>query len=147
MHLRKHPTPSTIFISPKWSVDTPFWQLSIDHNMDVQYQVAGNYTLFIYLPAFWTQACPEGMCTSATQVLCEVPSLPNPTTHKGCHTTGVYDHYSFRIVMWVLLCPTRTNQWNCCEMGPTVFHPYPRRLESLTICRCHYKGSTFFSVI
>ena len=25
--------------------------------------------------------------------------------------------------------------------------PYPRRLESLTICRCHYKGSTFSSVI
>ena len=23
--------------------------------------------------------------------------------------------------------------------------PYPRRLESLTICRCHYKGSTFDS--
>ena len=23
----------------------------------------------------------------------------------------------------------------------------PRRLESVTICRCHYKGSTFFSVI
>ena len=29
-----------------------------------------------------------------------------------------------------------------------VFHPYPRRLESLSICRCHYiKGSSFFSVI
>ena len=24
---------------------------------------------------------------------------------------------------------------------------YPKRLESLLVCRCHYKGSTFFSVI
>ena len=27
-------------------------------------------------------------------------------------------------------------------MGPTFFHPYPRRLESQTVCRCHYKGSS-----
>ena len=66
---------------------------------------------------------------------------------KVGHTTGVYDPHSFRIVMWVLLRPTRTNQGKCCETGPTVFRPYPRRLESLTICRCRYKGSTFFSVI
>ena len=26
-------------------------------------------------------------------------------------------------------------------MGPTVFHPYPGRLEGLTVCRRHYKGS------
>ena len=42
--------------------------------------------LFIYLfiyQLFWTQACPEGMCTNGTQVPCEVPSLPNPTTRKG----------------------------------------------------------------
>ena len=25
--------------------------------------------------------------------------------------------------------------------------PYLRRLESITDCRCHYKGSTFFSVL
>ena len=28
-----------------------------------------------------------------------------------------------------------------------VFCPYPRRLESITLCRCHYKGGTFFSVL
>ena len=30
---------------------------------------------------------------------------------------------------------------------PTVFHPYQRRLDSLTICRRYHKRSTFFSVI
>ena len=66
---------------------------------------------------------------------------PIPQPIKVRHTTGVCDPYSFRIVMWVLICPTRTNQWKCCETGPMVFRPYPRRLESLTICRCHYKAA------
>ena len=39
------------------------------------------FTLLYQL--FWAQACPEGMCTNWTQVPCKVPSLPNPTTHKG----------------------------------------------------------------
>ena len=30
-----------------------------------------------------------------------------------------------------------------CETGPPAYRLYPRRLESLTICGCKYKGSTF----
>ena len=33
------------------------------------------------------------------------------------------------------------------ETRPTVYSPYPRRLQCLTICRYNYKGSTFSSVI
>ena len=62
-------------------------------------------------------------------------------------TTRVYVPYSVQTVVWVLLHPTRTIKWKCCETGPTVFCPYLTRLESLTICRCHdCKGSIFSSV-
>ena len=43
--------------------------------------------------------------------------------------------------------PQEPDKCKYCESGPTVFRPYQRRLESLTVCKCHYKGSTFFSVI
>ena len=33
------------------------------------------------------------------------------------------------------------------DAGPVVYGPYPRTVESLTICRCNYKGRTFSSVI
>ena len=88
------------------------------------------------------------MCTNGTQIPCEgCHPYPIPQHVKVGHTTGVHNLFSFWIVMWVLFRPTRANQWKCCETGPTVFCPYPRRLESLIICRCHYKGSSFFSVI
>ena len=96
-----------------------------------------NYFYFIYFfffyKLFWTQACPEGIGTNGTQrshVRCHRYPIPQPV--KVGHTTGIYIPYSFRTVMWVLLRPTRTGQLKCCETGPTVFRPYPRRLESLT---------------
>lgn len=33
------------------------------------------------------------------------------------------------------------------KTGPTDYRTYPRRLESLTVCGCHSKGSSFSSVI
>ena len=29
--------------------------------------------------------------------------------------------------------PQEPDKWKCCETGPTVFRPYPRRLEGLTV--------------
>ena len=49
--------------------------------------------------------------------------------------------------VWVLLRPTGLLTFKDCETGPPAYRPYSRRLESLTICRCSYKGSTFSSVI
>ena len=54
--------------------------------------------------------------------------------------------YSSRIMCGFLNVPQLfTNKG--CEMGSPVYSPYPRRLKSLTICWCNYKGSTFYSVI
>ena len=75
------------------------------------------------------------------QFKCVLTDNP-PRPGEVYYTTGVDVSFSFRIVVWVLLCPTRTNQWKCCETGP-----YPRKIESLTVCRCHCKGITFSTVI
>ena len=48
---------------------------------------------------------------------------------------------------WVLLRPTEMWTMKSCDTGSTVYRSYPRRLESLTIWSCNYKGSTFYSVI
>ena len=49
----------------------------------------------------------------------------------------------FTISVWVLLRPLLTITSKMQETGPMVHSPYPRSPERLTICRYHYKSSTF----
>ena len=71
------------------------------------------FTSFIY-QLFWTQANPEGCARTGLRSRARCHPYPIPQPVKVGHTTGVYDPYSFRKVMWVLLRPTRTKQGKCC---------------------------------
>ena len=69
-------------------------------------------------------------------------SLKSCTTPPGSMPATLYkQHCGF------FYPPHGSEEWKSCEMGHTVFRSYSRRLECLTISRCHYKGSTFSSVI
>ena len=67
---------------------------------------------------------------------------------KDSHNTANFIPYSSRLVCGFLNVPQEVmNIDDICDTGPTVYSPYPRRIESLTICGCNCKGSTFSSVI
>ena len=69
-----------------------------------------------------------------------------PTPERLATPPGSTSPTLFETVVWVLL--SYNNQMGeSAVRRPMVFRPYPRRLESLTLCRCHNKGSIFFSVI
>ena len=77
----------------------------------------------------------------------KVPHLTHPPIHIRKTATAPGSPYSFRIVRGFFYVPQNYQHSRNCETGPPTYRPYPRRLESLTICRWYYKGSTFSSVI
>ena len=65
---------------------------------------------------------------------------------KPDHNTGNYVPYSCERCVGSLTSH-KVIMNKGCETGPTIYRPYPRRLDSLTICRYYYKDSTISSVI
>ena len=66
---------------------------------------------FPYFTSFFGHRPAQRECARTglrSQARCHPCPIPQPV--KVGHTTGVDDPYSFRIVMWVLLRPTRKNQ-------------------------------------
>ena len=64
------------------------------------------------------------------------------------NTTGSTSPTLFEERCGFFYVPQEPGMCKCCATDIQYsFRPYPRRLERLIICKCHYKGSTFFSVI
>ena len=74
---------------------------------------------------------------------------PTHTLLKDSHNTWnfIWPFSSWIVCRFFNVHRELMNMEDICETGPTVHSPYLRRLESLTISRCHCKGGTLSSVI
>ena len=61
--------------------------------------------------------------------------LTHPPIRIRKTATAPGSPYSFRIVRGFFYVPQNYQHSRNCETGPPTYRPYPRRLESLTICR------------
>ena len=76
----------------------------------------------------------------------KVPHLTHLLIRIRKTATAPGTSYSFRIVRGFFYVPQNYRHLRNCETGAPAYRPYPRKLESLTICRWNYKESTFSPV-
>ena len=122
-----------------WSADTLFWQLSIDHNMDVHYQVKHR----LYMP--WT---PSWWCLVFTRKSCPLSSQ-SERTHYYSHIKMFEEFYNCNKKFSAVYCTPEKNLFDDkapsawlsrfvrSSMCPLSFFPRPTdstRCENSTGC-------------
>ena len=101
---------------------------------------ADRVAVCIHTHFFWANLSKRGKVQWGQLCVKHQPAKEGHTTAPGTPCPTLYDKY-------VSSLTSPTHHMKMQETGPTIYHPYPRRLEHLTICRCHSKGSMFSSVI
>ena len=93
-----------------------------------------------------TSAC-KGASGCRYQSMSDLTHPPNSCMERQTTTSRTRSPTLFDECVGSLTSPADHVTLKMQETGPTVYSPYPRRLECLTICWYNYKGSTFSSVI
>ena len=122
-----------------------FWSFPLicspryDERIRVSIMTNENDRPYVYLPAFLDTGLPRRNVNERDSGPMRGACHPYPISQplKVGHTTGGIQSLLSSNSDVGSFTSTRRNNWKCCETGPTVFRPYPRRLESLTIYRCH----------
>ena len=95
---------------------------------------------------FWLQITWSSL--SPSYFICPWIDVSSHFQTITIHTNARSQHRELRPLLfansaWVLLRPTELS-WT--KVVRRDYRPYLKRIEILTICRCHYKGNTFSSV-
>ena len=118
--------------------------IKTEHNFSQGLEALKTLTLSI----FWTDQFKGERRRQARQPLLKHQLMKYRTLNQGLTTTPATPCPTLSDkCVGSLTSPANHVTLKMQETGPTVYSPCPRRLERLTICRCPYKGSMFFSVI
>ena len=109
--------------------------------------------LVVYLIIHSPQCCSGIICNTDRGTYQTAYSSVYPEALKGCVMMLLCGcEFWDRPPHWEIR-PTLTYHWiyymsgKACVAGSTVYRPFPRKSESLTVCRCYYESSTFSSVM
>ena len=112
-----------------WRIWRRYLKVKVKHFRKSVYSLCSLYIVMVIVISLG-QFCPKGK-RAMRLTLCEAPTHETRADHTRERHVLLFNHVTLKMQ----------------ETGPTVYSPYPRRLERLTICRWNYKGSTFYSVI